>query len=163
MNLHADYRCGVVAGVETCALPMGLVKPNTVVLIVDDDSHVRQSIADVLGMEGYEPRPVPSADAAWNEIVLGRNPAVIILDLWLPGMTSVELLRRLRTSDATGTPVLLLSGSPPAMEIEADVDAVCMKPIDATSLVRAVDKLARRARRPRQAPRRPSGALRICR
>ena len=128
---------------------MGLVEPGTLVLIVDDDIQSRQSIAELLEMEGYEARPVPSADAAWTEIANGAKPAVVILDLWIAGMTSGEFVRRLRTSSARRVPVMVLSGSRSAHHLPADVDAVSEKPIEATSLVRLVDKLARRrARRP---------------
>jgi DNA-binding response OmpR family regulator len=121
---------------------MGLVEPGTVVFVVDDDCEVRQSIADLLAMEGYEPRPFPTADAAWTAIAIsGTQPASIILDLWLHGMSSSEFIRRLRSSRQAGVPVLLLSGARSAEQLEADVDAVVQKPIEACALVRAIDKL----------------------
>lgn len=127
---------------------MALVEPGTLVLVVDDDVEVRLGISDVLGMEGYDARPLSSADSAWSEIARGADPALVILDLWLPGMSSGEFVRRLRASRARSVPVLVLSGERTAKDVEADVDAVLQKPMEAPSLVRAVDKLvARRARR----------------
>jgi hypothetical protein len=53
---------------------MGLVEPGTVVF-VDDDCEVRQSIADLLTIEGYEARPFPTADAAWTATTIsGTQP-----------------------------------------------------------------------------------------
>jgi DNA-binding response OmpR family regulator len=140
---------------------MGLVEPGTVVFVVDDDCEVRQSIAELLAMEGYEPRPFPTADAAWTEIAIsGTQPASIILDLWLNGMSSGEFIRRLRASRQAAVPVLVLSGARSAEQIEADVDAVVQKPIEACALVRAIDKLVCAGRmalaaalpKPRRAP-----------
>jgi DNA-binding response OmpR family regulator len=110
-------------------------------MVVDDDVEVRAAVADVLVMEGYEARPLPSADAAWSTLVAGARPAVIILDWWLPGMTSSEFVRRLRASAQAGVRVLLLSASESVDRAEIDADAVARKPIEPTSLVRAVDKL----------------------
>jgi DNA-binding response OmpR family regulator len=123
---------------------MTLVPPGTVVLVVDDDVEVRHSVADLLILEGYDARPLPSADAAWSELSLGVRPSLIILDLWIQGMTSSEFLRRLRASPYARAPVLVLSGSPSRDHVEWNVRAVLHKPIEATALVRAVDRLATR-------------------
>jgi len=120
---------------------MSLVASGTVVMIVDDDSDLRGCIADVLEMEGYEARPVRSADSAWKEMVGGTKPAAIILDQWIAGMSSGEFVRRLRASRFADVPVLMLSGSPPARRFGQDLDAVLQKPVETTTLVRAVDKL----------------------
>ena len=79
---------------------MSLVASGTVVLVVDDDSDLRDCIADVLMMEGYDARPLRSADSAWTEVVAGTQPAAIILDQWIAGMSSREFVRRLRESTA---------------------------------------------------------------
>ena len=136
---------------------MALVEPGTLIVIVDDDVDAGHSVADVLTLEGYDVRAHSSADAAWNEIARGEEPAAIILDLWLRGMSSGEFIRRLRASRASTVPVLVLSGSREAEQTEFDVEAVCRKPIEATALVRAVDKLvrlrSRRGKPPRKEPR----------
>jgi DNA-binding response OmpR family regulator len=127
---------------------MGVVEPGTIVFVVDDDREVRQSITELLTMEGYEPRPFPTADAAWTAITIsGTQPACIILDLWLTGMSSCEFIRKLRASRQASVPVLVLSGARSAEQIEADVDAVVQKPIEACALIRAIDKLVYAGRR----------------
>jgi len=120
---------------------MSLVANGTVVMIGDDDSELRGCLADVLEMEGYEPRPVRSADSAWTEMVKGTKPAAIILDQWIAGMSSGEFICRLRASRFADVPVLMLSGAPPARKFGQDLDAVLQKPVENTTLVRAVDKL----------------------
>src|SRR4051812_24031802 len=132
---------------ENSRPPMEIVEPGTLIFVVDDETEVRASIADVLTVEGYEARPLPSCDAAWAEIIRGTRPAAILLDLWIPGMSSGEFVRRLRSSECSGVPVLVLSGSRSVGGIDDDVDAILQKPVEGTALVRAVDKLIRHRRR----------------
>jgi DNA-binding response OmpR family regulator len=120
---------------------MTMIPPGTVVLVVDDDGDVRHSVADLLLLEGYDARPLPSADAAWSELAVGVRPSLIILDLWLQGMSSGDFLRRLRASHHARTPVLVLSGYKSTDDVEWNVQGVLHKPIEATSLVRAVDRV----------------------
>jgi CheY-like chemotaxis protein len=135
---------------------MTLVPPRTLVLVVDDDVDVRNSVAELLILEGYDALPVPTADAAWNELAAGLRPALIILDLWLPGMSSGEFVRRLRASPHPRIPVLVLSATPGGHHCEADVDSITQKPIEATTLVRTVDKLVRVSVRTAAPERRPA-------
>jgi CheY-like chemotaxis protein len=127
---------------------MSLVANGTVVMIVDDDLDLRSCLAEVLEMEGYEARPVRSADVAWAELAGGAKPAAIVLDQWIAGMSSGEFVRRLRTSAFADIPVLMLSGAPAARKLAQDLDAILRKPVETTTLVRAVDKLIGAKRRP---------------
>jgi len=127
---------------------MALVANGTVVMIVDDDLDLRNALADVLTMEGYEARPVRSADAAWAELVAGAKPAAIVLDQWIAGMSSGEFVGRLRASAFADIPLLMLSGAPAARKLAQDLDAVLRKPVESTTLVRAVDKLIGARRSP---------------
>ena len=86
-----------------------LVEPGTVVMVVDEDSFVRQSVADLLALEGYEALPLPTGEAALSRITAGVRPAVVILDLWLPGIGSVEFARRLNSRLSTRVPLLVLT------------------------------------------------------
>jgi CheY-like chemotaxis protein len=56
-------------------------------------------------------------------------------------MSSGEFVRRLRASPFADVPILMLSGSPAARKLRQDLDAVLQKPVEETTLVRAVDKL----------------------
>jgi len=73
------------------------------VVLVDDDESVRESVPDLLRQWGYEAIAFPSAAAflAWEE---SSEAACLILDIAMPGMTGVELYRELvRRSQATPT------------------------------------------------------------
>jgi len=75
------------------------------VLIVEDESYVAESIVALLERRGFAATAVPTAEAA-----LDQPPAdVVLADLKLPGMSGVELLRRLKARDRS-LPVLLLTG-----------------------------------------------------
>jgi DNA-binding NtrC family response regulator len=75
------------------------------VLIVEDESYVAESIVALLERRGFAATAVATAEAA-----LEQPPAdVVLADLKLPGMSGVELLRKLKERDRS-LPVLLLTG-----------------------------------------------------
>lgn len=129
-----------------------LVEPGTLVVIVDDDAEVRESLADGLFAEGYAVQSVASAEAALAKLAGGVRPSLVILDLWLPGIGSRGFVRQLRSSSHVHVPVLVISGAAGLEHTELDVDAVLRKPSEMTTLVRAVDKLVGTARKPVVAP-----------
>jgi len=64
------------------------------VVLVDDDESVRESVPDLLRQWGYQAMAFPSAAAflSWDE---PSRAACLILDIAMPGMTGVELYREL--------------------------------------------------------------------
>ncbi len=77
-------------------------------LVVDDDARVRTVVCWQLEAEGYVVREAADGNTAWQGIV-DRRPDLVVLDLSLPGMSGLDLLRRLReTGDSL--PVVVLSG-----------------------------------------------------
>src|SRR5262245_5533129 len=132
-----------------------VVKPGTVVMLVDDDPEVRQSVAEVLEIEGYEVAPVSSGEAALAALALGATPSAVILDLWLPGMGSTAFARQLRARSGPRLPMIVLTAWT-ADRLELDADAVLTKPAEAADIVRTVDKVVavrRRARKKKRASR----------
>ncbi len=65
------------------------------VLIVDDEERVVQSIAGVLEDEGFRVAKARSGEEAL-EIFRHGEPDVTLLDIWMPGMDGIEVLKRLR-------------------------------------------------------------------
>jgi two-component system nitrogen regulation response regulator NtrX len=78
------------------------------VLIVDDERNIRRTFTMVLAAEGYE---VDSAESGEDGLArsLANRPDVAIVDVRLPGMDGLELLRRLREHDVE-LPVIMISG-----------------------------------------------------
>lgn len=62
---------------------------------VDDDSRVRESLQSVLESAGYEAIPFESAERFLSSGTLA-NVSCVIADVRLPGMTGIELQRRIR-------------------------------------------------------------------
>jgi two-component system nitrogen regulation response regulator NtrX len=78
------------------------------ILVVDDEAGVRQSLAGILGDEGYLVDAVESGEAALSALD-GRRYELMLLDVWLPGLDGLETLSRVRALDPD-LPVLVISG-----------------------------------------------------
>src|SRR5512145_2883402 len=89
------------------------------ILVVDDESGVRQSLVGILRDEGYEADAVGTGEACLTAVE-ARRYDLVLLDVWLPGIDGIETLSRLRSMDAD-LPVVVISGHG---SIEAAVKAV---------------------------------------
>jgi len=78
------------------------------ILIVDDEAGVRSSLAGVLRDEGYDVTAVDSGEACLEQIGAARY-ALVLLDVWLPGIDGIVTLERLRERHAD-VPVIMISG-----------------------------------------------------
>ncbi|HEY1483230.1 MAG TPA: response regulator, partial [Candidatus Acidoferrum sp.] len=78
------------------------------ILIVDDESGIRESLSSILRDERYFVETAASAEEALERI--GTNVFdVVLLDVWLPGMDGMEALGRIQS--VTGAPsVIMISG-----------------------------------------------------
>jgi len=112
-----------------------MTSPTPLILIVEDDLAIRESLRDLLVEEGYR---VAEADhgAQALERLAEETPSLIILDLWMPVMTGGELMEKLR-ADArwASLPVLVLT----AANEEADPALTTLrKPVGLETLLAAV-------------------------
>lgn len=78
------------------------------VLVIDDEPNVRTLIDLLLSRQGFD---VVLADNGWKGIQLYRqeHPDVIVLDLKMPGLDGVTVLKEIRTIDLR-QPVIILTG-----------------------------------------------------
>jgi len=76
------------------------------VLVVDDEPPIRKLLRMGLSTQGYEILDAPSGKAALE--LIAQKPDLIILDLGLPDIDGLELLRRLR-QEHEGVPIVVLS------------------------------------------------------
>jgi CheY-like chemotaxis protein len=78
------------------------------ILLVDDDEVLRERLAQAIRARGYEVKTAGSASEALKEVAV-ESPEMAVLDLKMPGMSGLELLRELRQQDPA-TRVLMLTG-----------------------------------------------------
>jgi UDP-3-O-[3-hydroxymyristoyl] N-acetylglucosamine deacetylase len=81
---------------------------NATVLVVDDEERIRSSLRGLLSEEGF--RVVDTGHAPGvMEIVAREKPAVVLLDIWMPELDGLELLRRIKT-EKPEVHVIMISG-----------------------------------------------------
>ena len=80
------------------------------ILVVEDDRVVRQLLATLLRRRGYDVRVAPSGHAAVH-VLCAVRPDVVILDLYMPDVNGVEVLRLMKEERAwRDIPVIVFSG-----------------------------------------------------
>src|SRR5829696_8397961 len=77
------------------------------IVVVDDEPSITDAVATALGYEGFDVAQVHDGRDAL-EIVTDLRPALVVLDIMLPDLDGVTLLRRLR-QDGVDVPVLFLT------------------------------------------------------
>jgi two-component system KDP operon response regulator KdpE len=109
---------------------------NPEVLIIDDEIQVRRLLRITLEASGFEVRDCSSGQLGLDEIAF-RRPDIVILDLGLPGMSGVEVLKRLR--EWSKVPVLILSvlghEDDKVGALDAGADDYLTKPFNGRELV----------------------------
>jgi DNA-binding NtrC family response regulator len=78
------------------------------VAIIDDEADIRESVAQLLQLSGFEPLSFEGAESALKSIQADFG-GVVISDIRMPGMDGMALLRRLQSVDP-GLPVVLITG-----------------------------------------------------
>jgi CheY-like chemotaxis protein len=116
------------------------------VLVVDDDPFIRKLIAttleDVANVELHE-----AADGAQAlELAQRERPALVFLDVDMPGLNGIDVCRHLRDDAVTGeaTIVMLTAAHGDGVEREAEeagADLFLTKPFSPLDLLRLVDRL----------------------
>ena len=81
----------------------------TRVLVVDDEPDIRQTVKDILEDEGYVVDVAGSAAAA-REARRQRRPDVVLLDIWMPDLDGISLLREWSERGGLPCPVIMISG-----------------------------------------------------
>jgi DNA-binding response OmpR family regulator len=121
------------------------------VLVVDDDPTVSSVVAAYLRREGFEPQVVEDGRAAadaWDR----WKPDVVVLDLMLPGLPGLDLLRR-RRAEGDETLVVVLSAlheeDDRILGLEVGADDYLTKPFSPRELVLRIASLVRRDERRR--------------
>ena len=127
---------------------------SAVVLLVDDDARIRRTVGAGLRLEGFEVVPASGGRAALAAVER-IDPAVILLDMAMPDLDGLEVLRRLRAA-GNDLPVCVLSARDEIGDrvagLEAGADDYVVKPFALEEVVARLHALLRR--RPRAGRRR---------
>jgi CheY-like chemotaxis protein len=128
--------------------PQGQSKPPHRILLVDDESNIRSLNADVLAGAGYHVDTADSGASGWKALQANQYD-VLITDNTMPGVTGLDLIKKLRSADMT-LAVILASGTVPAEELNRcpwlQVDALLPKPYSVAALLRTVDQVLHTAK-----------------
>jgi two-component system catabolic regulation response regulator CreB len=119
------------------------------ILIVEDEAGIADTLQYALRTEGFEPAWCASAEAALAAIA-SRTPALVILDVGLPDMSGFELFKRLR--ERIDVPVVFLTARGDEIDrvvgLELGADDYVAKPFSPRELVARVRSVLRRSSRP---------------
>ena len=119
------------------------------ILIVEDDRTLRQALTFNLEREGYEVRSAVDGQQALD---WARNDQfdLMLLDVMLPGMSGIEVLRVLR-SEGLATPVIILSAKGDEIDrvvgLKVGADDYVAKPFSRPELLARIEAVLRRDRR----------------
>ncbi len=108
------------------------------ILVVDDEPGIRESLSGILEDEGYAVECAESAEQCL-ELLPTKTFAVVLLDIWLPGMDGLEALEQIRKLDQVIQPVVVvISGHG---NIESAVKATKLGAFDFLEKPLSIDKI----------------------
>jgi DNA-binding response OmpR family regulator len=117
------------------------------VLVIDDDSAVRDTVGVMLEREGFRPVLAADGDSGLRE-ALSVRPELILVDLKMPGLGGAEVCKRLRDSGVR-TPVIVLSALAGEMDkvelLDLGADDYMVKPFGSRELLARIRALLRRS------------------
>jgi DNA-binding response OmpR family regulator len=119
------------------------------VLVVDDDPTVSNVVSAYLTKAGYDARMVADGLAA-VEVWQQWRPAVVVLDVMLPGLSGLEVLRRMRAADDAAAVIMLSARGEEddrLVGLEVGADDYVVKPFSPRELTLRVQALLRREER----------------
>lgn len=132
--------------------------PHETVLLIEDDPAIVSGLALNLSLEGYEVLSAGDGETGYR-VACERDPDMVVLDIMLPGMNGLEVLRRLRER-SPDTPVLILSArseeADKVLGLQLGADDYMSKPFSLSELLARINAALRRQRLEAQQPARLS-------
>jgi DNA-binding NtrC family response regulator len=126
------------------------------ILVVDDEADIRGLLSEILAEEGYEIEVAADAASA-RRAAARQEPDLVLLDIWMPDMDGISLLREWNEKSSLRCPVVMLSGHG---TVETAVEATRLgafdfveKPLSIAKLLRTAERALEAGKRRRQAQR----------
>lgn len=116
------------------------------VLLIDDDEELRGLLGDYVAGEGFEVLHASDGEQGLARVRELNDLSIVVLDVMMPGMSGIEVLRRLRTF--SGVPVLMLTARGDDIDcvlaLELGADDYVQKPCTPRELVARLKAILRR-------------------
>ncbi|MDD2648728.1 MAG: response regulator transcription factor [Eubacteriales bacterium] len=124
------------------------MREKPLVLVVDDDPNISRLVQLYLEKEGYDTAIAARGEEAL-ELFKQKEPDLLILDIMLPGIDGLEVLRRIRKDK--NVPVIMLSAKDETFDkvlgLELGADDYLAKPFDSKELLARVKAVLRRTQK----------------
>jgi DNA-binding response OmpR family regulator len=124
------------------------------ILIIEDDPHILLGLEELLKSENFEVAVCNRGDralAAFDQ----HHPALIMLDVMLPGLSGYDICKQLRAKKIT-TPILMLTAKGQEIDkvvgLDLGADDYVTKPFGVRELLARIQALLRRSAKPAAAP-----------
>jgi len=117
--------------------------------IVDDDEEIRSALSMMLKIIGYEVEAFSEARAPARALLDGRYPGMLFIDINIPQVSGIELLKFIRQRDAwKHLPILMVTSESDEIMVEEAIrlgaDAYVFKPVNFEELTNAIEMALKR-------------------
>ena len=113
----------------------------TSIILVDDDNDILTLLAEALRGEGYQPRTYTNPTQALDSL-LSDQPALLVTDLLMPGMSGEELVAHVRERIGAELPIIVMSASVTLSATAAmPIQAYLSKPFELDEFIDTVARL----------------------
>src|SRR5436190_8768366 len=118
----------------------------TRILVIEDDPHILLGLEEILKTEGFDAASCNRGDLAL-EAIARHQPALIILDVMLPGLSGFDICKQLRAK-RNSTPILMLTAKGQELDkvvgLDLGADDYVTKPFGVRELLARIHALLRR-------------------
>lgn len=119
------------------------------ILVVDDDKEIVELLSIYLTNEGYEPVPAYSGKEAISKITTDKDIGLMILDVMMPNMTGIEVIKEVRKDSSI--PIIVVSAKTGDMDkikgLITGADDYVVKPFNPLEVMARVRSLLRRTQK----------------
>ena len=134
------------------------------ILVVDDESRMRKLVRDFLNRADFDVMEAENGEQAVDIFYANKDIALILLDVMLPGLNGMEVLRRLRQEK--DTPVIMLTARDAVMDkvagLDAGADDYITKPFAIEELLARIRVALKKHARTEDAPTHKLEVLGVC-